>query len=242
MRGSIVAVVAHPDDESLIAGGTLALLATAGVRTGVVALTRGELGPISDRRLATRERLGRVRERELRAAASALGAEFGVCLSLPDGELPWVQRDHASEQLAAVLAAHGARMLLTFGEDGVYWHPDHIAAAEIAIDAIHRISTEAKIYRAAWPFGLMPQMIAAAAARGLPVGLWGIDPEAFGSDLKSTRGAIEIDVRPVLSRKLAALRAHRTQIGHDHLLASLPDDLAERFLGTERWTIWERDG
>jgi LmbE family N-acetylglucosaminyl deacetylase len=242
MTASIVAVVAHPDDESLIAGGTLALCAAAGARTGVVSLTRGELGPISDGRLATRERLGRVRERELRMAATALGADYAVCLGLPDGELPWVERDHAADQLAAVLAARGATVLLTFGEDGVYWHPDHIAAGEIAIDAIRRVYTDAKIYRTAWPFGLMPQMVAAAAARGLPIGLWGLDPEAFGSDLEPARPAFEVDVRPVLSRKLAALRAHRTQIGPDHLLASLPDDLAERFLGIERWTVCERDG
>jgi LmbE family N-acetylglucosaminyl deacetylase len=239
MNGAIAAVVAHPDDESLIAGGTLALCAAAGMRTGVVSLTRGELGPISDDRLATREELGRVRERELRLAAGELGAEFAVCLRLPDGWLPWVDQEVAADRLGAVLAEHDVRTVLTFGEDGVYWHPDHIAAAEIAIGASRRLETKPDVYRSVWPFGLIPQLVAAAAARGLPIGLWGVDPEAFGS---APQPAVEIDVRAVVARKLAALRTHRTQIGRNHLLGSLPDDLAEQFLGVERWTVEGCDG
>jgi LmbE family N-acetylglucosaminyl deacetylase len=233
MTGAIVAVVAHPDDESLIAGGTLAMCAAAGARTGVVSLTRGELGPISDERLTPPEHLGRVRERELRAAGRELGAEFAMCLRLPDGWLPWVDRDSAAEKLRAVLFERDVRTVLTFGDDGVYWHPDHIAAAEIAALAVRRVDPRVDLYRAAWPYGLVPELIAAAAARGLPIGLWGLDPQSFGS---TSRQALAIDVRPVVARKLAALRAHRTQIGTDHLFASLPHDLAERYLGFERWT------
>ncbi|MBA3306600.1 MAG: PIG-L family deacetylase, partial [Thermoleophilaceae bacterium] len=90
MTASVVAVVAHPDDESLIAGGTLASAADAGTPTGAVSLTRGELGPIADPRLATRATLGDVREAELEAAAAVLGLSWTACLDLPDGELPWV--------------------------------------------------------------------------------------------------------------------------------------------------------
>ncbi len=63
----VLAIFAHPDDESLVAGGTLAACAAAGLETGIVSLTRGEAGPIGDRSIS-RERLGYVREQELQAA------------------------------------------------------------------------------------------------------------------------------------------------------------------------------
>lgn len=232
MTGSIVAVVAHPDDESLIAGGTLALAAGAGAATGVVSLTRGERGPISEHTPATRARLGEVREAELQAAARELGVGWAQCLRHPDGELPWVDHDAAAGELAALLAPHTPAVVLTFGDDGLYWHPDHIAAREIAVLAIRRLGKRVDLYEAAWPSGLIAQLVAVAAERGLPVGLWGLEPEAFGSDRTPT---VVIDVRPALARKLAALRAHRTQVGADHLFAALPDDLAERFLAFEPW-------
>jgi len=232
MNGSIVAVVAHPDDESLIAGGTLALAARAGAATGVVSLTRGECGPISEETPATRANLGEVREAELQAAARELGVGWAQCLHHPDGELPWVDHAAAADQLAALLAPHAPTVLLTFGADGLYWHPDHAAAREIAVLAIRRLGGRVDLYEAAWPTGLVAQLVAAAAERGLPVGLWGLEPEAFGSDRTPT---VVIDVRRALSSKLAALRAHRTQVGADHLFAALPEDLAEHFLAFEPW-------
>jgi N-acetyl-1-D-myo-inositol-2-amino-2-deoxy-alpha-D-glucopyranoside deacetylase len=233
MTGAVVAVVAHPDDESLIAGGTLALAAAAGAPTGIVSLTRGEHGPISDAALATRGQLGKVRAQELEAAARELGAGWARCLRYPDGELPWIDHDAASLDLATLLEGHAPAVVLTFGDDGLYGHPDHAAARDIAALAIQRLGTPIDLHEAAWPTGVMKQLVGAASRRGLPVGLWGLEAEAFGCDRAPT---IVIDVRPVLAKKLAALRAHRTQLGFEHLLTALPDDLAERFLATEPWT------
>ncbi|HEX8975520.1 MAG TPA: PIG-L deacetylase family protein [Solirubrobacteraceae bacterium] len=232
MRGTVAAVVAHPDDESLIAGGTLALAARAGLRTGVVSLTRGEQGPIADPALASVEQLGEVRQEELHRAARALGLDWSVCLAFPDGELEWINHEAAAAELAAALSPWAPDVVLTFGDDGLYWHRDHIAAGEIAALAVQRLDTPADIYAAAWPNGLMTELTAAAAQRGLPYDLWGLEPAAFGGD---RRADVTLDVRAVLPRKLAALRAHRTQLASDHLFTSLPLDLAERFLGAEFW-------
>jgi len=232
VTGAVVAVVAHPDDESLIAGGTLALAVSAGVPTGAVSLTRGEHGPISHAALATREELGDVREAELQAAARELGVPWAVCLRQPDGELPWVDHEVAAEELAALLAPHAPAVVLTFGDDGLYGHPDHAAARDIAALALRRLGAPVDLYEAAWPSGIMARLADAAAQRGLPVGLWGLEPEAFGCDCAPT---LVVDVRPALAQKLAALRAHRTQLGAGHLLAALPVDLAERFLASEPW-------
>lgn len=232
MTGSIVAVVAHPDDESLIAGGTLALAAGAGAATGVVSLTRGEHGPIAAGQLATSKTLGEVREAELQEAARELGVGWATCLRHPDGELSWSDDEAIAEELAGLLAPHSPAVVLTFGPDGLYWHPDHIAAREIVSLAIKRLDRGVDVYEAAWPAGLIAGLAATATERGLPAGLWGLEPEAFGSDRSAS---VLIDVRPVLARKLAALRAHRTQVGPDHLFAALPEELAERFLAFERW-------
>lgn len=229
--GAIVAVVAHPDDESLIAGGTLALGACRGVRTGVVSLTRGEQGPIAGQ-LASRELLGEVREAELREAATVLGLEFCACLRHPDGDLASVDHDAVARELAAILAEHDASTVLSFGEDGLYWHPDHIAAGEIARAAAALLEPRPLVYAAAWPRGIVRALVDAAAADGLPHDLWGLEPDAFGWDTPAT---VSVDVRPVLAIKLRALRAHRTQLGDEHLLATLPLELAERYLASEPW-------
>ena len=71
----LLAVLAHPDDETFACGGTLAKYAAQGVRVALVCATRGEVGEISNPSLATPETLGQVREEELRAACRALGVE-----------------------------------------------------------------------------------------------------------------------------------------------------------------------
>ena len=232
MTGSIAAVVAHPDDESLIAGGTLALAASRGAITGIVSLTRGEDGPVAEGGPLTSEQLGAAREAELHAAGRVLGASWTICLPHPDGELLWIDHAAAAEQLAGLLAERDTAVVLTFGPDGLYWHPDHIATREIVLLAVAQLRRPAAVYEAAWPSGVFAQLVAAAAERGLPTGLWGLEPAAFGTDRHPT---VSVDVRETLTQKLAALRSHRTQIGADHVLGSLPPDLAERFLAVEPW-------
>lgn len=234
--GAVVAVVAHPDDEALIAGGTLALAADAGLPTGVVSLTRGELGPISDARLADAGTLGDVRAQELQDAAAALGVGWARCLRHPDGELPWVDAVAVAAELAALLRPAAPAVLLTFAPDGLYGHPDHVATREIVLAAAALLGPGGPcVYEAAWAPGVAPALVSAAAARGLPSSLWGLEPEAFGS---TAAGPLtRVDVRPVMGRKLRALRAHRTQLDAGHLLAGLPEDLAAAHLGDEDWRV-----
>ena len=239
---AIVAVVAHPDDESLIAGGTLALAASAGAETGVVSLTRGECGPIADAALATPSTLGDVREAELCAAGRELGTTWTACLRYADGGLACADWGAAAEEVAELLRPSGPSAVLTFGEDGLYGHADHVAAREIAglaVDRVDQLSApRVCLYEAAWPAATVPALVAAASAAGLAAELWGIEADAFGSTQAAP--TLELDVRDVLAQKLAAVRAHRTQIGPDHLLARLPHELAGRFLGTEPWRLVDR--
>lgn len=239
MSEAVVAVMAHPDDESLVAGGTLILAAGIGAETGVVSLTRGENGPLAGPSLADGESLGSLRERELRVAAAELGVAWTACLHHPDGELSWADQQAIAGELAELLAARRPTAVLTFGEEGLYWHPDHIAARSIAGLAADLLEQDGAaplwLYEAVWPPDLVPRLVATARERGLPSDMWGIDPEAFGS--AADGATVAVDVRSVVDRKLAALRAHRTQLGPGHLLATLPEDLAQRFLGEEVWRV-----
>ncbi len=235
--GGVTAVFAHPDDESLLAGGTLAACAASGEPTEVICLTRGELGPG-----AAGDDLGKRREAELRQACAELGVTRVTCLGHPDGQLAWIDHDSAADDLAGRLDDSTPRAVLTFGEDGLYWHADHVAAHHLVRQAYGRAlgrSTTA-LYGATWPQGLAGEVGARMSARGLPGGLWGLPPDAFGvapQDITTV-----VDARAFVSVKLRALRAHRSQIGRGHLLHDIPEDLALEFLGHEHFVLLSGEG
>src|SRR3954454_4469793 len=86
---TVLAIFAHPDDESLACGGTLARLADDGVRVVLLCASHGELGQSADPSISRGAELGRVRGRELEEAAKVLGISEVVLLDHPDGQLRW---------------------------------------------------------------------------------------------------------------------------------------------------------
>jgi LmbE family N-acetylglucosaminyl deacetylase len=240
MTGLLV-VVAHPDDEVLIAGGTLAACAAGGIPTGVVCLTRGEQGPIADPRLATRQTLAEVRLRELRASCAELGVSWLRCFRRQDGNLMWSNASEITRQLKRILNARRPDAVISFGEDGLYYHPDHIATYRFTRRAVALAATPPELYRAIWPSNLMPDLVRELADRGLPADLWNIEPDEFGIEGEDRRGEFEVDVDRFTSRKLRALRCHGTQFGVEHAFAALPDELVARFFGTERFARVDSD-
>jgi len=234
MAGGVLAVFAHPDDESLLAGGILAACAAAGRRVAIVSMTRGERGPVDQPELADRQALGDVREAELHAAAHALGASAAECLDYPDGELADADEAQAARALALLLEHERPEVVISFSEEGLYWHPDHLAVSRFlsaALELLGNGGPQAWLYGATWPEGHAGRLVSLMRARGLSADLWGLEPDAFGAPADSI--TISLDVRPFLAVKLAALRGYASQIGPSHLLSTLPDDLAEEFLGRE---------
>jgi LmbE family N-acetylglucosaminyl deacetylase len=230
----VLAVFAHPDDETLLAGGLLAACARAGQRVGIVSFTRGEWGPrATDPRSS--EGLGRVREAELAAAAQELGASWSCCLGFPDGGLEGADRSHASAVLARVWRQSSPRALVTFADDGLYWHPDHLAVRDFVLD----IAGDSMVHEATWARERVKRAVCEARRRGVAADLWGIAPDAFGSPESTI--ARRLDVRPFLALKQNALRCYRTQLAPDHLLFDPPEDLARDLLGYE-WLKSPRGG
>jgi N-acetyl-1-D-myo-inositol-2-amino-2-deoxy-alpha-D-glucopyranoside deacetylase len=230
----LLVVTSHPDDETLLAGGVLAGCAARGLDTSVVCLTRGEYGPIADPALATRETLAEVRERELYAACRELDVSWVKCFRRADAHLPWTNSTAVSRQIARAIESRRPSAVVTFGEDGLYQHPDHVATHRFVLRALRMLDGKTpRLYESVWPSSAMPELVRAMRERGLAHDLWEIPPTAFG--VEEDRDTLTIDVRRFLGRKLRALRSHRSQLGPDHLFTALPDDLAERFLGWERF-------
>ena len=133
----LMAVLAHPDDESLGFGGTLAKYAAEGVHVALVVATRGERGwtgdPDANPGLAA---LGQVREAELHAAATALGVGRLTFLDQIDGELANVESGPLLARIVAEIRAFRPQVVVTFGPDGAYGHPDHIAISRLTTTAV----------------------------------------------------------------------------------------------------------
>jgi LmbE family N-acetylglucosaminyl deacetylase len=133
----LLAVFAHPDDETLGVGGLLAKYAAEGARVQLVTATRGQLGwPWEDRPYPGAEVLGRLREAELMAAAHELGIQEVHLLDYLDGSLHLADQVQAARQVAARIRAFRPQVVVTFDPHGVYGHPDHIAICQITSAAV----------------------------------------------------------------------------------------------------------
>lgn len=132
----LLAVLAHPDDESLGFGGTFAKYAAEGVETYLVTATRGEAGRFGAAgKSADPAEVGRVREAELRAAARILGIREVSVLGYPDGALDKVEAPMAIRNIASHIRRIRPHVIVTFGPEGAYGHPDHIAISQFTTAA-----------------------------------------------------------------------------------------------------------
>ena len=148
-------VLAHPDDESLGTGGTLAKYAAEGVDTYLVTATRGERGRFG----TSAERpvdavVGQTRETELREAARELGVREVIVLGYPDGGVDAMAPAIAQEAIAEQIRRIRPQVVVTFGPDGAYGHPDHIAVSQLTTAAVIRAAdgnyAVSKLYYIAW--------------------------------------------------------------------------------------------
>jgi LmbE family N-acetylglucosaminyl deacetylase len=137
----LMCVLAHPDDESLGIGGTLAKYSSEGVATYVVTATRGERGRFDDKGTSPGpEIVGRTREIELRAAAKELGVREVSLLDYQDADLDRADPTEAAEKIAGEIRRVKPQVVVTFDPFGAYGHPDHIAISHFTAAAIVRAS------------------------------------------------------------------------------------------------------
>jgi LmbE family N-acetylglucosaminyl deacetylase len=130
-------VGAHPDDETLGMGGTLAKYAAEGVETFVLTATRGQSGRYRDGRdHPGKEALGRIREAELRAATAVLGVREVSVLGYMDQALDRVPAGEVTGRIVSHLRRIRPQVIVTFDPSGAYGHPDHIAICQLTTAAV----------------------------------------------------------------------------------------------------------
>lgn len=246
MPHTLVAFHAHPDDEALFTGGTLARCAAEGHRTVLVVATAGERGLARES-----ASLGTRRLAELERSAEALGVARVVLLGYgdsgfrepaepPAGSLCATPVADVADRVAAVLEEEAADVLTVYDDKGGYGHRDHLRVRAAGLAAAGRVGTPsvlgATVDREALLRGV--RLLARLGVR--PGGMSPADlAEAFSPAAAITH---EVDVRPWVRVKQAALRAHASQgsgggdVRTVRLLSRLPWPLASRVLGRE-WFV-----
>ncbi|MEU9208287.1 N-acetyl-1-D-myo-inositol-2-amino-2-deoxy-alpha-D-glucopyranoside deacetylase [Streptomyces sp. NPDC048415] len=259
----LLLVHAHPDDESINNGATMAKYAAEGAHVTLVTCTLGEEGEVIPPELAhlTPDRdggLGPHRIGELAAAMKELGVVDHRFLGGPgrfrDSGMMGVEQNHragafwsadvdeAAAHLVGVIREVRPQVLVTYDPDGGYGHPDHIQAhrvamraAELAADAGHEI---AKIY-----WNRVPRSVAEEGFARLPQDLPDL-PFTRAAGLEGVPGVVDderittaIDGTAYAAAKAAAMRAHATQIEVAESYFALSNELAQPIFATEYYEL-----
>ena len=256
---SLLAVFAHPDDESFGIGGTLAKYAAEGVKVSLICATGGEEGEINDPSLGTKEQIAEIRERELRCACDVLGITELHLLGYRDSGMAGtpanddprslVQADpyETVGKIVRLMRQIRPQVVVTFEEGGGYGHPDH--------KAIHRHTKAAfyaagdptqypehpaeglepyapkKLYYTAFPRSAFQKLIQTAKEMGLELPFGDIDLESVG--MPDEYCNTHVDVSAYLEVKEQARNCHRSQIAPDSLFTLIPAELRRQFMHTD---------
>ena len=230
----IAFVHAHPDDEAIFTGGTMARLVDAGATVALVMCTGGELGAA----LATGDALAPHREAETRASCSQIGIDqrrvdflpyqdSGMRGENPDGFVHQDRDQAARRMLAASTALCDGPLdaIVTYDDHGIYGHPDHVAAHEVAhlAAALHTTTFgstptiyESTVDREYLHFVETHVVVDAGGGRPTDRGLASTNLGLSTLEIDTT-----VDVSAVIERKRAALAAHASQLPDDAPLFEL---------------------
>jgi len=239
MTKTILAVLAHPDDESFGLGGTLALYARKGYNTYYVCATRGEAGTVDDEYMRGFSSTAEMRTDELMRAAKHLGLKDVFFLNYRDSGMPGTEENkhpdaqinHSIDEVAGRVVGYirelKPEVVLTFDPIGGYKHPDHIhihqatkLAFENADDASFHPEAGLPFKPRALYYQVFPRGILKLAVRLMP--LFGKDPKKFGrnGDVNLLELAevdfpihVRMDIRPVMDIKRKASAQHASQGG-----------------------------
>jgi LmbE family N-acetylglucosaminyl deacetylase len=243
---TVVFVHAHPDDEAILTGGTMAKMSDEGHRVVLVTATRGELGELPAGGLEPGETLTQRRVEELARAGAVLGVARQVYLDYLDsgmageptndraGSFASADVGEAAARLAAVLEEEGADVLVTYDEHGGYGHPDHVQVHRVSMAAAELAGTPV-VYLAT-----MNRDFVASLAERLEESDWS-PPEGSSDGLETmgepaSRLTTDVDVTGWIDRKRESMRVHASQITEDSFFLAMPDDVFAVVWGHE-WYI-----
>lgn len=248
---TLMAVHAHPDDEASSTGGVLAKYSDEGVRTVVVTCTNGEFGdtpggvkPGEDGH--DEQAVAEIRLAELRESCKHLGVTELELLGYHDSGMPdWeyknrpdafcnVPESEVAGRIGALIERYRPQVVISYDPEGAYQHPDHVHAARCALAAAAASGIPAKFYQTAMRRSDWRELWDALREQGVEVpDVREIPPEMLRQmEERERRITTNVDIRPVLERKRAALLAHASQI-RDSWFSKIPPELGERVFGRE---------
>jgi LmbE family N-acetylglucosaminyl deacetylase len=244
----LMAVLAHPDDESLGVGGTLRRYVAEGIGTAVVTATLGQVGwpgdPAANPGPAA---LGRLREGELRAAIEVLGVDELHLLGYMDGALDQVDPAEATERITRLLRTYCPDVVITFGPEGAYGHPDHIAICQLTTTAV-LAAADPQTYPAQVADGLEPHTVAKLYYMAPTRSLMRAYQDAFGDLVMQLDGerrsfdgwddwgiSCRLDVRAYAESHWRAIFCHRSQLPTYDRLTALNEAARDAVLGSETY-------
>jgi LmbE family N-acetylglucosaminyl deacetylase len=253
MSGTLFAVFPHPDDETFSAGGLMAAAVERGFRVVLDCVTRGEAGESSNSDFDTPEKLGQAREMELAAAMQALGVTEIRHLDYRDSGMAGSPEAHhpqaflqapiesVAERLAIEICELQPQIVLTFGEDGVYGHPDHIHTFRAVTQAVLLAADPSALGGQDAPWQT-PELYFCTAPREellelmeRPNSPLASMPEDARQKLGTPRDQIThvLDVGAWETMKREAFQAHATQTGPGGPLSGIDLEALDRRLRTE---------
>jgi LmbE family N-acetylglucosaminyl deacetylase len=240
---------AHPDDEAIATGGSMAKAAAQGHRVVLVLATRGEHGEVAEGFLDPDEELWQRRVHEVEAAAKILGVSRVEFLGYRDSGMMGTPENDAAEsfwqadvedaarRLAAILDEEDTDVLTHYDPNGNYGHPDHIQVHRVGTLAA-RLSRVAKSYQATMDRDYFRTLIAA----GREAGMEGppdapTDPDDFTMGMPGDTITTRVDVRAFLDDKRSAMAAHASQISETSFFLTMPPPIFEASWGTEFYIL-----
>ncbi len=218
----------HPDDEAYAFGGLIALAARHGWRCVVECASAGERGKRHDGGATDRDSVAAARVRELVSACEVLGAVRAECWGLPDGELGAAPSQ--APRVRECVVRETPALVATLGADGSYGHPDHLAVYRWVLAGWRSLTAPPPLLLAAFPRGLfLPQYEKC-------IGMMGSPPEPPAAAIGAAAWHYELDIREAADLKLAAVRAHRSQLPGGDPEALFPPGIVRRLMAVERFS------
>jgi LmbE family N-acetylglucosaminyl deacetylase len=247
MGHTLVTFHAHPDDEAIATGGTMARAAAEGHRVVLVVATSGEHGGFGHHLLAEDEELWQRRVEETRRSAEILGVarvEFlgyvdSGMMDEPTNDAPdsfWsADVDEAAARLARILEEESADVLTCYDEHGGYGHPDHIQVHRVGVRAAELAGTPV-VLEATMNRDHIVRMMR-ERADDIPDDIDTPDVDDFDTFGTADRDiTTTVDVSEHVDRKRAAMVAHQSQIGEQHFFLAMPAEVFKEAFGQE-WYI-----
>jgi N-acetyl-1-D-myo-inositol-2-amino-2-deoxy-alpha-D-glucopyranoside deacetylase len=247
---TLLLVHAHPDDESISTGGAMMKAKAHGHRVVLITATRGEAGEIYNMdETASRPRLGEIRAQELKNASEILGVDRQEFLGYRDSGMVdtadnkdprsfhQANVEDAASKLAVYIREERPDVVVTYAEDGVYGHPDHIKAHHITNAALDMLGRDGlavrKLYYTAIPRSMMEAFVQQMPAEAQQAMGGNMRIAGTPDELVTTR----VDVHDYVERKREAFRAHVSQNDPNSWFATMQDQIYELAFGTEYYQL-----